>query len=102
MARDDLLEGYESFNGGLSRKIEVGELGVPFREIPLTTGHVQRIYDTSGPQGADPHRGLPRRRGTRARSLPRSGEKRRPQRSTGNALPRVCHRAGGETPDELR
>ncbi len=74
MARDDLLEGYESFNGGLSRKIEVGELGVPFREIPLTTGHVQRIYDTSGPQGADPHRGLPRRRAAWVREREHRGD----------------------------
>ncbi len=38
---------YENFNGGLSRKVLVGDLGVPFREIPLSTGETQRIYNTS-------------------------------------------------------
>ncbi len=53
---------YENFNGGLSRKVLVGDLGVPFREIPLSTGETQRIYDTSGPQGIDVRKGLPKRR----------------------------------------
>jgi len=53
---------YENFNGGISRKITRGELGVPFREIPLSTGQNHVIYDSSGPQGCDPRDGLPRRR----------------------------------------
>jgi phosphomethylpyrimidine synthase len=53
---------YENFNGGMSRKINVGDLGVPFREIPISTGEKLRQYDTSGPQGCDPRDGLPKRR----------------------------------------
>ena len=53
---------YELFNGGLSRKIEVGDLGVPFREIPVSTGETLRIYDTSGPDHVAPGVGLPKRR----------------------------------------
>ncbi|HHO52449.1 MAG TPA: phosphomethylpyrimidine synthase ThiC [Deltaproteobacteria bacterium] len=53
---------YDLFNGGLSRKVEIGDLAVPFREVPLTTGETFRLYDTSGPEGLDPHQGLPRRR----------------------------------------
>ncbi len=55
-------ERYSEFNGGLSRKVEVGDLCVPFREVPLSTGDTFRVYDTSGPQGLDPHQGLPKRR----------------------------------------
>lgn len=40
---------YTDFNGGRSRRIEVGPLAVPFREIPLTTGETFRLYDTAGP-----------------------------------------------------
>ena len=54
---------YKQFNGGLSAKVEIGDLKVPFRDIPLTTGESVRVYDTSGPQGHDPHEGLPKRRG---------------------------------------
>ena len=39
---------YTDFNGGKSKKIEVGDLKVPFREVPLTTGETFRLYDTSG------------------------------------------------------
>ncbi|MEM7199344.1 MAG: phosphomethylpyrimidine synthase ThiC [Planctomycetota bacterium] len=35
---------------------------VPMREISLTNGETLRVYDTTGPQGHDPHQGLPRRR----------------------------------------
>ncbi len=56
------MEGYERFNGGWSRKIEVGDQRVPFREIPLSTGEKVRIYDSSGPQGFAPEQGLPKRR----------------------------------------
>jgi phosphomethylpyrimidine synthase len=52
----------DSFNGGLSRKVEVGDLRVPFRDIPLTTGGNFRQYDTSGPQGFSAEAGLPKRR----------------------------------------
>ena len=55
------MTGYEEFNGGMSRKINVGDLGVPFREIPLTTGETHRVYDTSGP-GYTPIQGFPHRR----------------------------------------
>jgi phosphomethylpyrimidine synthase len=56
------LAEFETFNGGRSRKITVGDLQVPFREIPLTTGDTFRLYDTSGPLGGDPRLGLPPRR----------------------------------------
>ncbi len=52
-----------SINGGVARKILEGPLGVPFREVPLTTGETFRLYDTSGPQGHDPTVGLPDKRG---------------------------------------
>jgi len=38
------------------------DLKVPFREVGLTNGGVVRLYDTTGPQGCDPERGLPDRR----------------------------------------
>jgi len=37
-------------------------LDVPQREIALTNGETFRVYDTTGPQGHDPRRGLPKRR----------------------------------------
>ncbi len=45
-----------------SRKIEVGELAVPVREIELSNGESLQVYDTTGPQGLDPREGLPKRR----------------------------------------
>src|SRR5438105_2965869 len=48
-----------------SRKVYVadGELRVPQREIALSGGEpVLRVYDTSGPQGHDVDKGLPRLR----------------------------------------
>ncbi len=45
-----------------SQKIAVGDLQVPARDITLTNGDVVRVYDTTGPQGHDPQRGLPKRR----------------------------------------
>jgi len=51
-----------TFNGGVSQKIAIGEMNVPMREIPLTTGETVRIYDTSGPQGHNPRKGLPHNR----------------------------------------
>ena len=53
---------YTEFNGGLSRKITEGELQVPKREIPISTGTTITVYDTSGPQGHDPRDGIPKRR----------------------------------------
>src|SRR5689334_16490636 len=44
---------YGEWNGGRSRRVEEGELKVPFREIPLTTGETFRIYDTAGPDAVD-------------------------------------------------
>jgi phosphomethylpyrimidine synthase len=44
------------------RKIAVGDLAVPQTEIILTNGDVHRWYDSSGPQGHDVHKGLPKRR----------------------------------------
>ena len=64
------MSDYEMFNGGRSRKIAVGELGVPMREIPLTTGETFTVYDTSGPQGIDPRDGLPRRRSAWIDTMP--------------------------------
>ncbi|MCA8954586.1 MAG: phosphomethylpyrimidine synthase ThiC, partial [Planctomycetes bacterium] len=45
-----------------SRKVSAGELEVPQREIALTNGEVLHTYDTTGPQGHDPAKGLPPRR----------------------------------------
>jgi phosphomethylpyrimidine synthase len=47
-----------------SQKVYVDdELRVPFREIELSGGQPPlRVYDTSGPQGVDPRKGLPQRR----------------------------------------
>jgi phosphomethylpyrimidine synthase len=46
-----------------SRKVEEGELGVPFREIALSGGEPAiKVYDTTGPQGVDIRSGLPKRR----------------------------------------
>jgi phosphomethylpyrimidine synthase len=45
-----------------SQKIAVGDLQVPARDIALTNGDVVRVYDTTGPQGCDIRRGLPKRR----------------------------------------
>jgi phosphomethylpyrimidine synthase len=43
-----------------SRKVSVGDLRVPFREVELSGGEPSmRVYDTTGPQGCDPRRGLP-------------------------------------------
>jgi phosphomethylpyrimidine synthase len=47
------MDGYETWNGGRSRRIEVGALKVPHREIPLTTGETFRLYDTAGPAAVD-------------------------------------------------
>jgi phosphomethylpyrimidine synthase len=46
-----------------SRKVLDGVLGVPSREISLNGGEPPlRVYDTTGPQGFDPRKGLPKRR----------------------------------------
>src|SRR5580765_3921766 len=45
-----------------SRKVAHGDLQVPAREIALSNGEQLTVYDTTGPQGHDPQRGLPKRR----------------------------------------
>ena len=46
-----------------SRRVLVGELAVPFREIELGGGEPPlRVYETSGPDNPDPRQGLPRLR----------------------------------------
>jgi len=46
-----------------SKKVLVGDLQVPFREIEVSGGEPPlRVYDTEGPQGCDPRDGLPKRR----------------------------------------
>ena len=46
-----------------SAKVEIGELGVPVREIQVDGGHETiRVHDTTGPQGHDPRQGIPPRR----------------------------------------
>ncbi|MBM4015482.1 MAG: phosphomethylpyrimidine synthase ThiC [Planctomycetes bacterium] len=46
-----------------SRRLEVGDLAVPCREIVIDGGRASiRVYDTNGPQGCDPRVGLPKRR----------------------------------------
>ena len=46
-----------------SNKVYVGEHQVPFREVSLSEGNQPlRVYDTSGPLGVDPHKGLPAKR----------------------------------------
>jgi phosphomethylpyrimidine synthase len=42
-----------------SRRILKGDLGVPAREVTLTTGERIELYDTTGPIVADVHKGLP-------------------------------------------
>jgi phosphomethylpyrimidine synthase len=42
--------------------LEEGGLRVPFRRIHLSDGRHFDVYDTSGPEGVDVHRGLPRLR----------------------------------------
>ncbi|RMH05547.1 MAG: phosphomethylpyrimidine synthase ThiC [Planctomycetota bacterium] len=46
------------------REVEHGRhrLRVPFRRVHLSNGEHLDLYDTTGPQGCDPHRGLPRPR----------------------------------------
>lgn len=56
------MQAYETYNGGTCRKALVGELAVPHRMIPLSTGEEIAVYDTSGPQGHDVREGLPKRR----------------------------------------
>ena len=45
-----------------SKKIVRSDLLVPEREIALTNGETITVYDTTGPQGCDIEKGLPRRR----------------------------------------
>ncbi len=46
-----------------SAKVTTGDLEVPFRRIELGGGESPiQVYDTTGPQGLDPRKGLPKRR----------------------------------------
>ncbi len=58
-----------------SRKVTIGDLAVPAREISLTNGETLRVYDTTGPEGQDPHRGLPPRRGAWIAARERRGDR---------------------------
>ncbi len=52
----------KDYNGHFpgSTKVYVGDLRVPMREVGLSDGNQPlRVYDTSGPLGVDPHKGLP-------------------------------------------
>jgi phosphomethylpyrimidine synthase len=51
-----------AFNDGQGRKVHVGNLGVPMREIALTNGETFRLYDTTGPESSGTS-GLPALRG---------------------------------------
>jgi phosphomethylpyrimidine synthase len=58
-----------------SRKVEVGELRVPFREIVLEGGRSSiRVDDVTGPQGCDPRVGLPKRRASWVEPRVRRGD----------------------------
>ncbi len=51
----------DSFPG--SAKVTTSDLEVPFRRIELSGGEPAiQVYDTTGPQGLDPRKGLPKRR----------------------------------------
>ena len=51
----------DSFPG--STKVTTSDLQVPFRRIELSGGEPPiQVYDTTGPQGLDPRKGLPKRR----------------------------------------
>ncbi len=50
----------QSFPG--SEKVHLGSERVPQRRINLTNGESLDVYDTSGPQGHDPRKGLPKLR----------------------------------------
>jgi len=39
--------------------VETDGLQIPQRRIELSNGETFDVYDTSGPQGIDPHHGLP-------------------------------------------
>jgi phosphomethylpyrimidine synthase len=76
----------------MSRKIEVGDLAVPMREIPLTTGETLCVYDTSGPQGLDPNAGLPKRR----------AEWIAPRLAAGEPLTQLAYARAGVITQEMR
>src|SRR5438270_3915895 len=53
----------EGFPASEKIYIEHGELRVPMRRVKLSGGEPAfDVYDTSGPQGHDPHHGLPKLR----------------------------------------
>jgi phosphomethylpyrimidine synthase len=58
-----------------SRKMSVGELGVPMREIEVSGDHPPLVvYDTTGPSGRDPKEGLPKRRAEWVRARDARGD----------------------------
>jgi phosphomethylpyrimidine synthase len=50
------------YDSNSRRRIEVGDLAVPFTEVALSNGETVRLYNTEGPSGFDPEQGLPARR----------------------------------------
>jgi len=52
----------EGFPASQKVHVEVEGLQVPIRRISLSNGESFDVYDTSGPQGCDVHRGLPKLR----------------------------------------
>src|SRR5262245_33523896 len=59
-----------------SRKVAVGAMQVPMREISLAGGRESlRVYDTTGPQGCDPRVGLPKLRQSWIEPRERRGDK---------------------------
>jgi len=97
---------------------------VPMREIRLSNGERLRVYDTSGPRDADPHRGIPRLRqnwieargDTRAADAPAALRARtsdagaatvpdalrnRPRRSTGGPVTQMHYARRGEITPEM-
>ncbi len=56
------LDPIEGFPASTKVYLEEDGLRVPFRRISLTNGETFDVYDTSGPQGQDFHKGLPKLR----------------------------------------
>src|SRR5262245_53545241 len=57
------LPAIDGFPASQKVYVESGELRVPVRRIELAGGEPPfDVYDTSGPQGCDPHHGLPKLR----------------------------------------
>ena len=54
--------------------VEEGGLRVPMRRIQLSNGETFDVFDTSGPQGHDPHHGLPKLRAPWIEARMRDGD----------------------------